>query len=342
MKRTKKHHYLPQFYLTGFAIPGKPTHIWQIEKTENCKCYQVAIADAAAQGDYHTIVDGTGKRDSSSVEQTLSKLESQQAQLIKRIVQKKCFPHDRRRLAEFVSLMDMRVPATKDFIRKQYDSAFEAMNKVLQKGDRLEQTMIALPEFAKLPAHILKALANRMRKMNGDGAFSLSVPNAKPLDIMFDVAQNPVQVGIIERMGMTLFEAPPGCAFLTGDNPVVRFIPRTLPPGRPGVGFVDPDIQVTISLSARVLLRLDWSKAAMDYRQALIDEVAEFNRRVVISSHNVILSSSSSHETISAVKANAAYSAKSDIKLQHEDELGRVLMLTRTTPVFPAHLYEKS
>src|ERR1035437_3699724 len=134
MKRTKKHHFLPQFYLSGFAIPDKPTHLWKIWKDSD-KRHQVNVKDAGEESDYHTKIDCSGNRDSTSVERVLSSQETEQAELLKRIINKSLIDGDRRRLAEFIALMDMRVPASKDSIEALYAGADEASGIILLKDD---------------------------------------------------------------------------------------------------------------------------------------------------------------------------------------------------------------
>jgi len=341
MSRTKKHHFLSQYYLVKFTLPDKPTHVWQIEKP-NGRNYQVSIRDAAECSDYHTMTDAAGNIDSTSVEQALSKVESTHKELLDRIITKAClWPGDRRLLAEFVALLDMRVPAFKKYIEDQYVAEFDAFGKVLLKDGRLDQSLKAHagPKFTSYPPQIQKMFADRMRQMIAGGDLTITVPNVTLLQQMFDAAVDPRLLHVIERMGVTFFEAPDTAAFITGDTPVARFYPRQLTPGQYGVGLAHRDIQITVPLSAHFLARLDWSTAAMDYRMATDADVAEFNRRTIITAQKLIFARALPNDLLSLVHTNRTLSAGSEITLQHDNQKGTVLMQTSTKPVFPNECY---
>jgi hypothetical protein len=63
MARTKKHHYLPKFYLRHFGTLSNPDQIWRIEKTKDANAHPVSIGDTGAESDYHTVERDGGAKD---------------------------------------------------------------------------------------------------------------------------------------------------------------------------------------------------------------------------------------------------------------------------------------
>jgi hypothetical protein len=342
MSQPKKHHFLPQFYLGGFADAKKPTQLCQIDKQPDARHFPVAIRDAAERSHYHTMTDGAGNRDSATIEEALSKVEDIQAQLLSRITAKAPLAAvDRSLLTDFLALMDMRVPSFKAYIQKQYKLSFDAFGKVMLKDDRLDCAFASHPDpkFAAFPPGIKKAFVERTRKAIVNNEFQLDVPNGTLLRAMFEAAADERLLRIIRRMGVTFLEAPEGSFFLTGDTPVARFYPRRLASGQPGVGLADPVIQLTIPLSTRFLARFDWSDAAMVYETVTADEVAEFNRRTIITAQKHIFAPCTTPEIVAIIKASAHLSAGSGLTLHHNPEEGNCLMHSCSIPVLPADCY---
>lgn len=126
MSVPRKHHYLTQFYLEGFRIDsqqGKHSHIWQIEKAGDQAYYSPAIRDTGSIRDFHTLDFENEDPDHRKFESLLSKVESEQAELIRDIrKQKRIDSSQTLPLAEFISLLRYRVPACAAHIEKMLQS----------------------------------------------------------------------------------------------------------------------------------------------------------------------------------------------------------------------------
>lgn len=126
MSTPRKHHYLPQFYLEGFKVEpqkGKKPHIWQIEKDGDQAFYSPAIEDTGCIRDYHTLDFTDEDPDHKAVEAQLSKLESEQAVLLRAIRETKRIEASQvEPLSAFISLMRYRVPSFADHVEKSLRS----------------------------------------------------------------------------------------------------------------------------------------------------------------------------------------------------------------------------
>lgn len=340
----KKHHFLPQFYLSGFAMEGKESHVLQIEKTCDARHYPVAITDAAERANFHTIVDSQGNRDSHSVEQSLARVEAFQHALLQRILSAgQLRQEDKVYFARFVAMMDARVPANKEYIEHQYVVGCKAMQKVLLKGDRLEQSLLAHagPKYAANPDYVQKAIAARIRDGIERDAYDFEIGNATLLSSMFDLAQDPRIIGIISRMGVTIFEAPSEAYFLTGDCAVTRFFPRAFEAGRFGAGLIDREIELTLPLSSRFLARLAWSTTRLDHEVASTEMVREFNRRIIVSAVKTVFAKKITDELSNTIRGNHENQAGARVSmLDHDTAKGSVMTRSETLPVFPESHYQ--
>ncbi|MGC9261451.1 MAG: DUF4238 domain-containing protein [Phycisphaerae bacterium] len=344
MGRVKKHHYLPQFSLRGFAAVdgGRPDHIWRVQKKQEAKHHLVNIADAAAQSDYHTVSDRAGNRDGALVEQALSPVERAQSEMLVRVATKQApAPADVTTFAEFVSLMICRVPGYKDFVDATYRATANlVLDKILQ-GDNFERGLAAYggPKFAQLEPHIKKAIADRARRIAAGNRLRVDLPNAAVLGGMFGIAGDPRFVNLIQSMGVMLCEAPASTCFVTGDAPVAFYYPSRLAPGQEGAGIADPRIELTIPLSAHCLAHLDWASTGWRYETATMAQVVGFNRRTVVSALDAIFAPQVSPELIAVVRENYHLRAGNQVVEMRDPRTGGRCFLNRAVPVFPASYY---
>ena len=337
MGRVRKHHYLPQFYLRGFAAvdDGKPDHIWRIQKKKDSNHHFVNIADAAAQSDYHTVSDRAGNNDSAAVERALSTFEAEHREMLARVTTKQApTPADGMTFAEFVALMICRTPGYKRFVCDVNTAAAMLIMDQIIQGDNLERGLAE-----RYPPHIAKAFADGARRMVAEKRLRVEVPNAAVLGGMFSVAGDPRIVNLIQGMGVTLCEAPGGTCFVVGDAPVAFYYPSRLAPGQEGVGVADTKIELTVPLSARFLARLGWDSTGWRYETATMAQVTEFNRRTVISAVDAIFGPQVSPELMAVVRSNYHLRAGNRVVEVRDPRTGRRRSLSRAVPVFPAACY---
>ena len=110
MKLSRRHHYLPQMYLRGFADDAE--QVWVFDRKENKFLHQ-GILNTAVKKDFYTVVGRDGKK-TDAVEQMLANIvEAPMKRIIDRLDRKNLNweGEDRAVLALFVALLRTRNPA---------------------------------------------------------------------------------------------------------------------------------------------------------------------------------------------------------------------------------------
>jgi hypothetical protein len=304
--RTKKHHYLPQSYLRGFATESNPDQIWRVEKSAEAKSHLVSIKDAGEKNDYHTFDRSGGHKDSSSVEQGLSKLEGIHSATIARILRKESFtPDDRGNISSFVSLMRVRVPSFKKCIEDQYISTAKVIGSMLAKGRRFEEVIqkYRIPIMEDVPEDVRADIFGRMRKMIIEDRYSIEISNTELLRSMFTLAFDRATIFSLNGMRVSVWDVPAGLSLITCDQPVALFQPQSGEMIAPA-GLLDPHTVLSMSLSSRCAIRLDWRKGDGERGTLSATQVEEINRRTIVMAHSAVYAASPDEVIKNSIRAN--------------------------------------
>ena len=318
MSEPKKHHYLPQFYLNSFqcASASKKEQIVVYNKNKQADYFISAIDSTGCERDYHTLDHEGLKKDRSAVEQTLSRIETEQASLLKEILENKSIEKiNKTELASFISIMRNRNPSVKDYIERSLSSVVESTANIMDKNKQLPEP----PEAVK--------------KLMEDGKpwFEVDISNWYLLYWMFQLATNPGIISLFSKMRFSLLSAPESTFFITSDSPVSFYVPQYDKTTRPyGAGLAHPDIEVTLPLSSKFAISCSWKK-----REPLISitehHVLEINRRSIIMARNYIYSHLQSSTISDVIKENHNISAGHQISTLKLDN--GFLTLSRFIPV---------
>ncbi len=295
----KKHHYLPQFYLERFKIlpqRGKYLHIYRIEKSASPEVSSPAIKDTGCKRDYHTLDFDNQDKDRQAVENTISKIESDQAHLVDSICESNKITEDQKYpLAELVTTMRFRVPAFKRNIESSLEGIVESTLKILMNQGQLP----------KPP----KEIEYLIQKQDFDFP-KVKIFNWKILQHMFQMAFRSENSSLLEKMKYQLVLAPNGHHFLTGDSPVALYHPNYDSIKPYGVGPALKDVELTFPISKRHLIKLTWDKEE-GVKTIQEDEIQEYNRRIIIMADSQIFASEVNQDLMKKValfhKVKAGY-----------------------------------
>lgn len=316
MAQPRKHHYLPQFYLRGFSANGKS--VYQVEKGGS-KAFLCAIGDAAAMRDYH-VIDDALVPDVQQVEKALGELEGHIAPVLADIQARGLHSRESRPLLiQFVSLMRWRVPAAKGYFSGHLASVVKESGKILERQGRLP----APP----------KGYENILTMDN----LTVDISNAEPLRRMFSLAVDPGMLNLLDSMRLSLLPAPFGAAFLTSDQPVALYHPDVDFPAGQGVGIADPKVEITLPLSSRLLVRLDWDGGPPEDREVGSDEVEEFNRRTIIMASRLVFAEGRSDRVLDQVLRFSHCAAGG--RFETLSSVNGALLLSAFRPVLPIGAY---
>jgi hypothetical protein len=317
----KKHHFLPQFYLEQFSakdVDAKLTHIHVTTKEPHPKHYVAAIHDTGCISNYNTIDFRGVPPDRVAIEKQLSKAESDQKQLLDRILGVgQISPTDREELSRFVALMHMRVPKFKRVIESSLRSS------VLSLGD----AMLEHGKLPPLPESLSEYRGKRFRDF-----IDIDINNWIVLKYMYDTAIASEFGSILQRMEFYLLEAPNESRFITGDSPVVFFHPHYELIRPLGVSPFHKEVEITFPLSPTTMLLLinEVKEIGSVLRQGQVDE---YNRRTVVMADRFVYSSESLASKDMLVSANAKRRAGFELSEVHTE--GRQGWSLRLLPVRP-------
>lgn len=312
----------------------------QIEKSQNPRSYLAAIRDTGAIRHFHTIEQQDGSKDSQSIETELSKIESGQCKLIRKIERhKRLSAADKRTLIEFVSVMRVRIPSFREYISQHLGTVIQSVTQMLGKDRRFEQAVDKYaPELPNLPEPILKAFGDRARKMIEENQYDIEISNQKLLSYMFQLGFNDSIIQILMRMEITFVKSPQGVLFVTSDQPVAVFNPHASPSDTTGSGLLHQDIELTFPLTSNLLVRLDWSQRPGIWEKASVSQVEEYNRRTIIMAQGFVYSSRRTDELVSMVAEHAGFQAGSDLSSRGQGS-DAVHITSRVVPVCKAIAY---
>jgi hypothetical protein len=292
MSIPRKHHYLPQFYLEEFSIRNKIfalPHIWQIERRSGGKHYCVATKDAACRRDFHTIDSTDAARDHASIENVLSKIETEQAAILRDVKRTRSVsPSQKLDVAAIVSLMRYRVPAFANHVERSLQSVVLDAFKTMYSSGRF-------PE----PPEALKALFD---SEGIDSTIRVDISNWKVLSHMFAVGLDTNSIQLLSQLDYAVLTAEKGSYFLTSDNPVALYHPHYDQIRPYGVGPATKGIEITFPMTPELML-LGGHNLETNSPVAPADTVREFNRRTVIMGEQYIFTSAIDDDLVGHVVA---------------------------------------
>jgi hypothetical protein len=290
MQDKLNHHFLPRFYLKGFASETDISHIWEYQRgrpylpgRNNRDKYNpvfISLRKAgAALGEYaFPRTDGT--IDFNTYEDALEQLEKPSDRVFDRIRNLQPIGEpDREVFAAYMVTMNKRVPARKELVKEQFPLVLE------QQWERItgeiESTIAQVAPKDTTRITLLKARLDACQQIietyrqNG-------MPREMELKTMVRSATNRVLEAMLS-MRWQFIVAPSGHRFVTSDNPVHTF--------KGGVGFSKPYSELTFPVSSRVVLVGTYRKVPQGYFPAPIQLLKEINRRIIASATRFAYSS---------------------------------------------------
>lgn len=283
MNAPRKHHFLPQFYLRGFAADGL---LERIDKG-SLESIHGRVRNLAAIRDYHRL-DADDVDDQFALEKQLGEIEGQLAASLRSVLDAGISDDQTHaRLIELVSLLRMRVPAVKSFIEQSLEQVVRSTGQMLERHGQLPTAPVGLEDALTMDN------------------IGIQIRNWICLKFMFEIASSPDVLRIMISMKPTLIDAQEGACFITSDQPVGLFNPRAEANTPYGCNLTDLDTELTLALSSSKALRLSWAGDAPDQQVATIEEVDEINRRTIIMAENFVFAREFSESILNQVRVNS-------------------------------------
>jgi len=248
------HHYIPQYYLKGFASPSDDM-VWVYEKGSLLK-FQTHIKNIAHETDYY----------SSEVEKYLAnEIENPANSVIKKIRDRKQLTQSEKvKLAIYMVVMLKRVPQSKIRMENMAPAVAQSLQ---QKWDKkISKSILENPSqadlFEKSRADIKGYLKKYLKNIPKDLWLELIPPE-----------KTPNIVKIIPQMKWLFLTCEKWSAFLTCDNPVFYF---------ESIGIGKPESEITFPISSNIVLRATYrNNIQEEYLPIKNQDIKEINRRTV-------------------------------------------------------------
>ncbi len=244
----KRHHFLPEFYLKGFA---RENLIWLFDREK--KQYRCQTPhNTALIGQYYVFENEKGEKD-YSVEKYLSAVEGKAKSAIQKLeARDTILPEERFNLAHFIALLMVRSPKFDRVVNEVADAAAKhivkhAVPTVEAAGELVRQHGEKTGAKEITPESMFKFIHDEKFKMVTNRNFVISA--------MLDQAQKAtLDVAMMDWM---VVHADKSSAFITTDEPIGFIVPDEFRrSGEPVLGLGSQKITKFIPLSQSVALLL--------------------------------------------------------------------------------------
>jgi len=325
MTTSKRHHFVPAFYLAGFTGgEDRNSPFWCAGK-DGRKLFQTNPNNACVENDYYTLTESS---DSMTVENEYANLEASIANSLRYIKENNWTPRpdDEAFLHIFAATLYLRVPEFRNSmatpIKRVQDITLDMWSRITlgnaRNGDVSEEDFLNATRVhsALLMREHGKAFRNDHDASSGRSEDTITPPVSR--DLLIDVELNMLHdtAKLLALRRWFLFSVPEceGCEFITSDNPFV-LLPGKTPPKM--YGLLTRGTEVVIPLHKRAMLfgTLDEGKvySSVDPKEL----VAETNEHIHRGCNRWIYSSR--RDVVEQLAANHGRHARSNTEKQRGD-----------------------
>ncbi len=255
MNKPKKHHFNPRLSLQYFAGAAPMGHVWTYEKLTGAVWSQTP-ENTAVETDFYSVEKHTGEMD-TSIEEMLSKIESNAAPVYEELVNDTLPNNEQRRMdfAQFVAIAFSRTHA----MRRMYA-------EVVSRGRQIQAYAHAsnkdtfddlIRDYSRDTGQAIgDELKERVR-------LSMLNPSENVIEVTRQSTVRAISVSdslapLFFKMNWTVIRPRHGY-FITTDNPVTRDSdPKTYHPALGDGGFLNKTVEVKYPLSPQRLLLMTW------------------------------------------------------------------------------------
>lgn len=246
MKLSRRHHYLPQMYLRGFADEAEQA--WVFDRQNKTYLHQ-GILNTAVKKDFYTVVGRDGEKTDAVERLMANSVEDPMKRIIERLDRKNLTweGEDRAILALFVALLKTRNPA---FDRDQNEFT-EQFHRWWAKANNPSVDVVeeSLKKYEQETGEDMSDVSARdiFEMIRGD-TYDIKNPRQNNIKMMTSLALEIAQA--VFRLNWEILIAPKGCSFLTCDNPFSVVPPPFFDDTETGYGILTPGASTVVPLSS--------------------------------------------------------------------------------------------
>lgn len=318
----RKHHYIPQFYLKGFA--GAKGRLQQCERHAG-KLVTSCVGDAAARKDFHRFEDTDSSFDPFAAEKLFAQVEGIQAQALQQALGKPWLldtdPALRAEMLGFLQMMFFRVPKVHEMLANATSKALEAGMRLMEKNGG----------FADMPAEL-------KRHLKGRSVADVLRPKPKNwflIQSMLRYGNSHDLYKLLWPRNVTVLVAKGFKRFIAGDAAVAIYDRKHGGTAWKASGFASPTAEFSFPLSARVLMLV-----SHDIPSGVVkvsdDEVRQFNRRTIVWSERFLFAETFDAVTLRDIMELAGRQA--GFSAENFNVSDGIYTISRMDPVHPALL----
>jgi hypothetical protein len=213
----RKHHYVPQFYLSGFAAAPGSHRLFVLDK-QTGRSYQSQVGNAACERDFY-IIEVEDDGDPFAVEKAFSEIETIGAESLRFIIDLKAVPEGSlyQKLIAFIALMSVRGPAVLDAIEKPIEQMLKTVAwHMTATPEQYERLMEQLEEDGIDTSGITY---ESMREFVEKGDYTISMGQNFRISALLNMAK-PAEPLLGARNWTLVTATPDAPDFICSDRPV--------------------------------------------------------------------------------------------------------------------------
>ncbi|MEI2737155.1 MAG: DUF4238 domain-containing protein [Chitinophagaceae bacterium] len=203
----KRHHYIPQYYLSGFSTPGKTKKIWVYSK-DGSEPFETNIINVGVEGHFYSaVIQYEGSTEKSIEDHLAQNIEGPANPVLKKLRNRiRISSKDKYILARYLVGMLTRVPTNRDRVQKDIPEMVAHARKSTQT--QFEKALKSNPGDRERLIGLQQQTSNLFGKMETELINELSMPH-------FDETL----ITSVFNKNLALFVNCPGFTFPTSDNP---------------------------------------------------------------------------------------------------------------------------
>jgi Protein of unknown function (DUF4238) len=305
---SKRHHYVPQFYLNYFCSEGAST-LWVYEKGSARPRSQTPYNTAVEGGLYALTVDG---RKDDLVERNLSEIESVTKPILDRWQQHGALPlpEEIMIVVQFLALLHVRVPRMIATIEEAMEiTAIEGTKLFAERQpDVIREIVRSRPPAQGIDAPTPEEFLDSIRNL--EKHFKVVVNREASVAESFKLA--PRLVRELHEMEWWLCDAPPGKFLITSDTPLCAYVPTSETKGIFGSGLGLKNVELSFPISPRVCLLLHRHGGGERRGRFTSNIVRCMNARMVTTAERFVFSPQQSSRVARLIRASRPQQPKLD------------------------------
>jgi hypothetical protein len=274
----KRHHYLPEFYLKGFA---RDDLLWVFDRKSG-QYRQQPPKNTAVIGQYYTSTTEAGEKD-TSIEKHLADIEGEAKPIIDKLdAAETISPQERVGLAYFLALQLSRTPKH----QREIEYIGDAAHKLIAKDmfPTVEAVAASLKAKGGDPGFTPESFFEFVHKEQ----FKMQAPRDLTLNAMLDHAAKFYRD--LALMNWFVFHADGHTSFITTDSPLGYVVDEKHRGSRePIFGFASEKVTKLIPLTCQTTLAIAGPGVALAHVPADRNQVREINLAVTIECERFVI-----------------------------------------------------